>query len=562
VAEDGVDDRHDDPPGGADANRPMIGLGRGPCDEGVVRAAAEGPGCAAYAKPWVLTATILGSSMAFIDTSVVTVALPAIQADLAASLEGAQWVANAYMLMLGALVLLGGAAGDRLGRRRVFALGIALFAAASVACGVAPGALSLVAARAVQGVGGALLVPSSLAIISAAFPAEERGRAIGTWAGFSALTTALGPVLGGWLVDALSWRAIFFINVPIALATLSITFRHVPESRDETAEGSLDGRAGVLALLGLSALAYGLTAVSDFGWRAPSVLGALVAGALALALFVRAEARVAAPMMPLGLFRSRSFSGANAATFLLYFALGGAFFFLPFNLIQIQGYSAAAAGAAFLPFTLIMGALSRWSGGLIVRYGARTPLIVGPVVAATGFALFALPGIGNSYWANFLPGMTVLGLGMAVSVAPLTTTVMSAVEERYAGAASGINNAVSRIAGMLAVALLGAVATGIFGAALDARLAALQTPPDIQRALTAEVPKLAEATVPAHIAGEMRQDLERALQDSFVLSFRAIMLIAAGLSLASALCAGLTIGPSPGKAGAGRRPGQVANLGA
>jgi EmrB/QacA subfamily drug resistance transporter len=524
----------------------MITLGRAPCDEGVIRAAADTAGCAERAKPWVLAATILGSSMAFIDGSVVNVALPAIQADLAASVQDMQWVVNAYMLLLGALMLGGGAAGDHFGRRRVFALGVALFTVASIACGAAPTTIALIGARAVQGIGGALLVPSSLAIISAAFPAGERGKAIGTWAGFSALTTALGPVLGGWLVDALSWRAIFFINVPLALATLGLTYWRLPESRGAS-DGSVDWRGGFLATLGLAAMAYGLTAASDLGWTHPAVLGALLAGVLILGLFIWSEARTPSPMMPLGLFRSASFSGANAMTFLLYFALGGALFFLPFNLIRIQGYAATMAGAAFLPFTLIMGGLSRWSGTLIDRYGARKPLTIGPVVAAGGFALFAVPGIGGSYWITFFPGMAILGLGMAISVAPLTTAVMSAVEERHAGAASGINNAVSRVAGMFAVALLGAVAVGVFGASLNAHLTELHVPREIRRTLESEVPKLAEATVPPEIRGEERRALDQALDESFVRSFRVVMLIAAGLALASALCAGLTIRPSRSK---------------
>ena len=519
----------------------MIGLARGPCDEAVIRCAAETLGCADRAKPWVSAATILGSSMAFIDGSVVNVALPAIQADLSTSVRGAQWVANAYTLVLGALILVGGSAGDRFGRRLVFALGVAVFTLASIACGLAPTIAALSAARAAQGIGGALLVPSSLAIVSAAFPARERGRAIGTWAGFSALTTALGPVLGGWLVDALSWRAIFFINLPIALVTLGLAFWRVPESRDEGDAAAVDWKGGALATLGLAALAYGLTAASELGWTHPAVLGSLLASALVLATFIRSEARAPSPMMPLDLFRSKTFSGANAITLLLYFALSGALFFLPFDLIRIQRYSATLAGAAFLPLTLIMGGLSRWSGGLLDRYGARAPLTVGPVVAAAGFALFAIPGIGGSYWTTFFPAMAVLGLGMAISVAPLTTVVMSAVEDRHAGAASGVNNAVARIAGMLAVALLGAIVVGAFGAGLEARLDELQVRPDIRQALERQVPRLAEAEVPPQVEGEERQRLEQALNESFLRSFRTVMLIAAGLALAGALCARLTI---------------------
>lgn len=520
----------------------MIGPATTPCDEGVIRGTAQGArSCAERAKPRVLAATIVGSSMAFIDSSVVNVALPAIQADLAATVREAQWVVNAYMLMLGALILVGGAAGDRFGRRRVFVAGVIGFTVASVACGMAPDAGALIVARAVQGVGGALLVPSSLAIISATFSAQERGRAIGTWAGASALTTALGPVLGGWLVDASSWRAIFFINVPIAAIALFLAARYVPESRDPSARAVVDWQGGLLAVTGLGAIAYGLTAASAVGWTHPAVLGPSLAGVVLLSVFVWWEARAASPMMPLGLFRSANFSGANTITLLLYFALGAALFFVPFNLIQVQGYSATLAGAAFLPFSLTMGGLSRWSGGLIDRYGARLPLIVGPIVTAAGFALLAVPGIGGTYWTTFFPAMIVLGLGMAVSVAPLTTTVMRAAEDRHAGVASGVNNATARVAGMLAVALLGAVTVSVFRTQLDERTAQLRVPAGIRQALQAEAPKLAEAQIPQQIDGEQRRTLQRALDESFVGSFRVTALVAASLALLSALCAVLTI---------------------
>jgi EmrB/QacA subfamily drug resistance transporter len=517
----------------------MIGFGRAPCDEGVIRAGHENAPCAERARPWVLATTILGSAMAFIDGSVVNVALPAIQSDLKASIEGAQWVVNGYMLMLGALTLIGGAAADRFGRRRVFALGVVLFTLASVACGLAPNVSALIAARCVQGGGGALLVPSSLAIISAAFPEEVRGKAIGTWAGFSALTTAAGPILGGVLVDALSWRAIFFINLPLAAVTLAIAFARVPESRDGTADAPLDWRGGLLATAGLAALTYGLTAASQGGWSDVAVLTSLVGSLAALAAFVWWEARAAAPMLPLALFRSPLFTGANLLTLLLYFALIGAFFFLPFNLIHVQGYSATLAGAAFLPSTLIMGTLSRWSGGLIDRIGAKLPLTVGPVIAAAGFALLALPGIGGSYWTTFFPAMVVLGFGMAITAAPLTTVVMDSVDERHAGTASGVNNAVSRIAGTLAVAVLGTVAVPLFATALAARLDGLRVPPNVRPALMDQVARLVEIQVPP-VDEPTRRLLAQAVTDAFVHTFRVVMLVCAALALVSALCAAFT----------------------
>jgi EmrB/QacA subfamily drug resistance transporter len=482
--------------------------------------------------------------MAFIDTSVVNVALPAIQADLSTGVREAQWVVNAYMLMLGALLLVGGAAGDRFGRRRVFIIGIAVFAAASVACAWAPNAAALITSRTVQGVGGALLVPGSLAIISAMFPEQERGRAIGTWAGASALTTALGPVVGGWLVDTWSWRIIFLINVPIAVVAIALALWRMPESRDESGDVAVDWVGGGLAVFGLGALAYGLTLASEHGWTGATVLGSIALGILMLSLFLWREARARHPMMPLELFRSRDFSGANVITLLLYFALGGAMFFIPFNLIRIQGYSAAAAGAAFLPFSLIMGVLSRWSGGLIDKYGARTLLTIGPAIVAVGFALLAVPGIGGSYWTTFFPPMVVVGFGMAVSVAPLTTSVMRAVEDRHAGVASGINNATARIAGMLAVAVLGMVAVAAFGKAVDQRIDRMSLSSETRELVRAEVPKLAEAQPPRSVEGAQRDEIQRAFKDSFVYSFRLVSLLAAALAFASAVCGWLTIAPN------------------
>ena len=479
--------------------------------------------------------------MAFIDGSVVSVALPALQADLNTSLRGSQWIVNAYMLTLGALILVGGAAGDRYGRRRIFSLGIVVFVVASVACGLAPNVEALVAARAAQGAGGALMVPESLAIISASFPEAERGRAIGTWAGFSALTTAFGPVLGGWLVDASSWRMIFFVNVPLGVLALAIALWRMPESRDDDAQRGVDWRGGLLATLGLGAIAYGLTAASELGWSDPVVLGAMLASVPLLGAFVWWQKRAPSPMMPLQLFKSRQFSGANAITLLLYFALGGALFFVPFELIGVEGYSAMDAGAAFLPFTLIMGVLSRWSGALTGRYGTRLPLIVGPAIVAVGLALCALQDIGRSYWSGFFPAMTVLGLGMAVSVAPLTTAVMQSGGEQHSGVASGVNNATARVAGMLAVALLGALAVGAFRTTLDTRLARAQVPTEMRTLLRAEAAKLAQAKVPAMRDELERQAVTRMLHESFVRSFRLVMGIASVIAVLASLCAVLTI---------------------
>jgi EmrB/QacA subfamily drug resistance transporter len=519
----------------------VLAVARRPCDDGVIKAGAAPQPCTERSRPWVLAATILGSSLAFIDGTVVNVALPAIQGELGVSIAVAQWVLNAYSLLLGALILVGGAMGDRLGRRRTFMLGIVLFTAASIACGFAPNVAILIGARALQGIGGAMLVPEGLAIVSAAFPERERGQAIGTWAGFTALTTALGPVLGGALVDVLSWRAVFFINLPLAVVALVIAQRHVPESYGGDAGAAIDWQGGVLASLGLFGIAFGASESSGAHWGDPIVYGPMLAGIVVLVLFLLWEARAASPIVPLALFRVGAFSGANAMTLLLYAGLGGALFFLPYDLIRLQGYSTAGAGASFLPFTLIMGGLSRWSGALVDRVGARLPLIIGPIVTAFALALLALPGIGGSYWTTVFPAAVMLGVGMTISVAPLTTVVMGAVDQRYAGTASGINNAVAEIASMLAIALFGALAVGVFGTVLDALLDGLPLAPALRDAVEAQIPKLVEATVPPGIDATLRQQLQTMLDLSFLQAFRVVMLAGAGLAVMSAVCAALTI---------------------
>jgi EmrB/QacA subfamily drug resistance transporter len=518
-----------------------------PCDEGAIRSKPATARCSRTAEPWILAATILGSSMAFIDGTVVNVALPALQSSLNATVRDVLWVVESYALCLAALMLVGGSMGDRFGRRRIFCAGAALFALASVWCGLAPGVGQLIIARAAQGVGGAMLIPGSLAIISASFPEERRGVAIGTWSGFTAITAAIGPVIGGWLIENISWRAVFFINVPLCLAVLGISYWRVPESRDDRGAKRLDWLGAALATIGLGGVVFGLIESSRLGFSHLLVLVALAGGAISLSLFILVEARSENPMLPLTLFRSRNFSGANLLTLFLYTALSGGLFFLPLNLIQVQGYSATKAGAALLPFILIMFILSRWSGGLVKRYGSKLPLVIGPLVAAIGFAMFTLPGFGGSYWTTFFPAVVVLGFGMTMSVAPLTTTVMSAVSGNRAGVASGVNNAVSRTAGLLGVAILGIVILDAYSSELDRRLSQLSVPDKARASIDEQRGRLAATELPADTSDQARVELEKAISESFVYGFRVVMTIAAALALASALSAFMMIEGKPAR---------------
>ncbi len=472
--------------------------------------------------------------MAFIDGTVVNVALPALQRSLGATLASSQWIVEAYELMLAALLLIGGAAGDRYGRRRVFVIGVLVFILASMICGLSVSVGMLIAARALQGVGGALLIPGSLALLSASFDPERRGRAIGTWSGFTAITGAFGPALGGFLIDHATWRSAFFLNVPLALAVLVLTLRYVPESRNDAASGRIDGWGAALAALALGGLVYALIAAQTAGWSDPAVLAALLIGVSTLAVFFVVESRQAAPLLPLGLFRSRDFTATNLLTLLLYAALGGSLFFLPLNLIQVQGYPAAAAGAALLPFVLLMFVLSRWAGGLVDRYGAKRPLVIGPTIAAAGFALFAIPHIGGSYWTTVFPAALVLGFGMTLTVAPLTTTVMQAVDPAVVGVASGVNNAIASVAGLLAIASLGMVMSGTFNTTLRQRLDAAAVPAAISEAVTLQRAKLAAIEPPAGASADLQAAVRRAVDEAFLSGFRRVMWIAAALALMSA----------------------------
>ena len=481
---------------------------------------------------WTLVATILGSSMTFIDATVVNVALPALQTDLHATITDVQWVIEAYALFLGALILIGGSLGDQFGRKRVFLFGVMFFTVASVLCAVATSPRTLIVGRALQGFGAAFLVPGSLAITSATFSDAQRGPAIGTWSGFSSMTTAIGPVSGGWLVEHVSWRAVFFINVPLAVIVLVLSLRFMEESRDPSRTAQIDWTGAALAVIGLGGVVFGLLEWPPLGAGHPLVLVAMAAGVVSLGSLFIVEGRAGNPMLPLGLFRSRPFALANVLTLLLYAALSVVMFLVPLNLIQVQRYTATAAGAALLPFPIIMFVLSRWSGALVARIGSRLPLTVGPAIAAVGLALYARPGIGGSYWTTFFPAVVVVALGMAATVAPLTTTAMGSVDPRHAGVASGVNNAVARIAGLLAIAVFGVVLARTFDARVRPRLDRAALSPSARAEIDRELPKMAGADLEpmSSIPSQERRSVRAIIDEAFVFAFRLVMICAAALA--------------------------------
>ena len=488
-------------------------------------------------KRWTLIATIVASSMTFIDGTVVNVALPALQRDLGATITDVQWVIEAYALFLGSLILVGGSLGDQLGRRRVFLSGVIVFTIASVLCGIAPTSLSLIAGRAVQGLGAAFLVPGSLAIITTTFDDDERGRAIGTWSGFTAIMTAIGPVLGGWLVEHASWRGVFFMNVPLAAVVVLLSLRSIEETKDPSREGAIDWAGAALAVIGLSGIVFGLLEWPPLGPRHPLVLSTLGIGVGALFGLVVVERRVENPMLPLALFSSRCFAPANVLTFFLYAALTEMLFLVPLELIQVQRYTATAAGAMLLPFPIIMFVMSRWSGGLIRRVGHRLPLTAGPLIAAIGLATFALPARDRFVVAVTLLAIVILGVGMAITVAPLTTTVMESVSSEHSGVASGVNNAVARVAGLIAIAVFGVMISGIFNARVTGPIARLPLSAEAGAQVREQLPKLAGADVAAlpALTAEQKTIVRAAVDTSFTSAFRIAMLVAALLAVAAAI---------------------------
>jgi EmrB/QacA subfamily drug resistance transporter len=488
-------------------------------------------------KTWVLIAAILGSSMSFIDASAVNVALPIIQRELGANSAQMQWVIEAYALFLSALILVGGSLGDVFGRRKLFVIGIAIFALASIGCAAAPGIITLIVARSIQGVGAALAVPESLALISVTFSGDERGKAIGTWSGFASLTGAAGPVIGGYLAQTASWRWVFLINVPFAIVVLAIALLRVPESRDENAVRGVDWRGAVLATVGLGTLVYGLIRVQLADGRIDG--GAfIVFGIVVLALFLIAERREAHPMMPLTMFTSRVFRIANLYTLALYLAMGGALYFFPYVLIDVQGYAPTAAGATFLPFVILQFAFSRSSGGLVHRFGARLPLVIGAALSGCAFLLYAVPGVNaGNYWTTYFPAVLLLGIGAVFFIAPLTTTVFDSSDPALSGLASGINNAVARTAGLLAIALFGIIFTGIFSGGFEGRLERAHISERTRTLAIAEKARFAAGTVPPDVPAADRPAVTAAVKAGFLAGFRGVQYASAAVSFLAALIA-------------------------
>jgi EmrB/QacA subfamily drug resistance transporter len=494
---------------------------------------------------WVLAATVLASAMDFANQSAVNVALPAIQVAMQASGAQLLWIVNGYALLLAALILVGGSLGDKLGRKRIFMTGIGLYAAASLASGLAPSALFLVGSRALQGIGGALMIPGSLALIAAYFPPERRGAAYGTWAAVTTIAMIAGPLIGGFLAEAGLWRMVFLMNLPIAIAALIAVGLKVPETKDEEQTAGIDWAGAALVTLGLAGLAYAFTTAPELGFAHPRIYVSLVGGFAALVGFVVVERFQPHPMMPLGLFRSRTFSGANLLTFFLYAGLYGYLVFFTLNLIQGQGYRESVAGFAILPFILLLAAISRWSGKLADKFGPRLPLILGPSLVTISFLLHSFIGQTSGpqdYWLTFFPAVALAGIGMGFTVAPLTTTVMSSVSDRHAGTASGINNATSRIAAVLAVAVLGSVALFHFGAEVQVRAEPLGLPAAAMTELQTEAARLGEASVPTSVPSGLRQEVDMLLRAAFVDTYRLMMLLCMALTTISAVLSAIMLG--------------------
>jgi EmrB/QacA subfamily drug resistance transporter len=492
------------------------------------------------AGKWIMVSSILASSMAFIDGTALNVVLPSLQKNLNATGTDLFWILSAYLLMLASLILIGGSLGDRLGRKKIFMAGIFIFICGSAACGFAPTVTLLIVFRMIQGVGGALMIPGSLSLISSSIQPTERGKAIGTWSAFTTVVTMGGPALGGAFADAGLWRYIFFINIPLGLAALLILGTKVKESRDEESNKHLDYPGAITIALGLALLTFGFLRIPAIGIHNPQAYGSLIAGVLLLALFIVIENKSSHPMMPLPLFKNATFSGANLLTLFLYAGLGAGMLFMSLNMVQVQGYSQLESGLTFLPFTILMIAIARYAGGIADKHGPRLLLIAGPAITGTG--LFILSFIkqthgASDYWTTFFPGILVFGFGMSLTVAPLTAAVMGSVSDHFSGTASGVNNAVSRIAGVFTNAVFGTLAVLFFSGALQHEIAPMHLNAVQQHAVMAQAADMGNAHVPSSVAPRDRTAVEKAFHNSFISMYSMVMKIAAALGFLGALMA-------------------------
>lgn len=501
------------------------------------------------AGKWIMVSAILASSMAFIDGTALNVVLPSLQQSLRATGADLFWILNAYLLMLAALILIGGSLGDRLGRKKVFMTGIFIFLIGSAACGLAPNTFFLILFRILQGVGGALMIPGSLSLISASIDEKEKGKAIGIWSSITTVVTVGGPILGGALADAGLWRYIFFINIPLGVLAMLILWRKVEESRNEASPGVLDYTGAITIALGLALVTFGFLRIPAIGVGSVEVIGSLAAGLLLLIGFIRIEKRSRNPMMPLHLFSNSTFSGANALTFFLYAGLGAGMLFLSLNLVQVQGYSQLQSGLTFLPFTALMISLARYAGGLSDKYGPRVLLIAGPATAGTGLLLLSFIGQTHGpsdYWTTYFPAVLVFGLGIAFTVAPLTAAVMGSVDSRHSGTASGVNNAISRIANVFANAIFGALAVLFFSGSLRAQIKEMPLNAQQRQVVMGQAADLGNARVPAEGAGAVTQavagdtlrlQIAAAYRHAFISAYAGILRISSALAFAGALMA-------------------------
>lgn len=487
----------------------------------------------------ILTATILASGMAFLDGSVVNIAIPTIQSKLNATISDIQWIVNGYMLMLCSLILISGSLGDRFGRKRIFTYGIGLFILASFLCSISHNTLQLILFRALQGIGGAMMIPGSLSIINIAFHESVRGRAIGLWSGFAGGVAALGPFVGGWLVQYLGWPSIFYINIPLGLIALFLTFRYVPESRNHEST-KIDFIGAILIFLSLFGIAYALIGAQDFGWTNPSIFTGLIIGVLSFIIFIFIERKMKEPLVPFVIFRSSLVTGANLATLFLYFALSGVIFFLVLNLQQVQHYSPVYAGLGMLPSILLITFLSGYGGSIADKIGPRLPMIIGPLIVSAGMGLLALPGTHANYFIQFFPGLVLLGLGMALVIAPLTKSAL-AVEQKFSGAASGVNNAVARVAGLLAVALLGLIVVSLFKETLLHKMTSSHLTKTEQQQIMVQQNKLGDIEMPENFSSNTKSYAHNAVDESFVYGYRWAMGINAFLAFISAVISFFTI---------------------